>query len=403
MVFKPKLYVHIGTHKTGTTSIQTFLLENRGLLKRKGVITPKESIFNDFGGFDEQLFVKYHTRAEEIIYSFINDRNTGYFLRDIEYYENKLALKIQKELLSKNKDIIISSESFFDNHTTRFNRRMELLKKIIEPYKEKFDVKIIIYYRAQDSFIESMFMMYNIICYYALDFQSFLNQFQVDSEPSKEDFISIDWQVFTTIIKNHFPNAEVIVRSFEQASKIGLISDFKTITGLSEWKLKPLNEPKNVGLNKYGMYIMTHSDFLDKTDKEILFRAIWTDDLFKKSVIGETYHLLSLTQRITIYQKYFNTNKELFGFSDEQMEEFYYPKDPDKSASDGITIDRELFERLIYNLVSVQKKTLIIKLLFIRKRTIDVLPPTLRLTIMRGCQPIWEILCSIYWTFILKA
>ena len=34
------LYIHVGTHKTGTTSLQQFLLLNEKLLRQKGLFIP---------------------------------------------------------------------------------------------------------------------------------------------------------------------------------------------------------------------------------------------------------------------------------------------------------------------------------------------------------------------------
>lgn len=397
MADKPKLFIHIGTHKTGTTSIQSFLSDNRDLIQKNGILTPKMSIFNDFLGFDEQLFIRHHTSAEEIIYQFIKDRKAGYFVRDIGYYEARLTKKIQRELLSKNKDVIFSSESFFDNHLVRFDRRMDLLAGIIGKYREKYEIKIIIYFRAQDSFIESMFMMYGIICSFNLDFQTFLKELYCDQECETNTGLSLDWQIFTDCIKRHFPDSEVIVRSYEQASKNNLIKDFTAITGLSALGLKPSTELKNVGLNRYGMYVLTHADFLSIQDKEILFRAIWMDDSFKKKEVGEKYHLLSYVQRMSIYRKYYQSNQRLFGFSDDEMLEFFYPNGQADDGPGEVHCEKKLFEQMIRCLVSIQKKTLIIKLLFLRKKTIDRVPPALRFAIIIRCQPLWEALCRIYW------
>jgi hypothetical protein len=394
--------VHIGTHKTGTTSIQTFLLENMSILKKKGFLIPDPSLLNDIRGFDEQLVVKYHTPEEEQIYDYIIDRKAGYFVKDIEHYEKKLVSKIQNKLLSKNKNIIISEEAFFDYHIVRFSRRMELLKKIIGFYKEKYDVKIIIYFRSQDSFIESMYSTYSILCFYSLSFESFLNQFQVESESDNNQLVSINWKDKVHIIKKYFPDEEIITRSFELASKKGLINDFMSITNLSGLELKPLIELKNVGLNKYGMNIMTNAGFLEKDDRELLFRAIWTDELFKKSKVGEKYHLLTNRQRILIYNKFFNSNKDLFGFSDEQMKELFYPKDQYGQSSSDMFIDKELLKCFILKIVSLQKKTLLFKFIFIRRKTIDRLPPSIRITLDRYFYWMWVWLCNIYWFFSSK-
>ena len=43
----PRLYLHIGTHKTGTTSLQRFLAANRDPLRRQGIVYPDPAI----GGF----------------------------------------------------------------------------------------------------------------------------------------------------------------------------------------------------------------------------------------------------------------------------------------------------------------------------------------------------------------
>jgi hypothetical protein len=267
---------------------------------------------------------------------------------------------------------------------------------------EKYDIKIIIYFRSQDSFIESMYNTYSILCFYSLNFQSFLNQFQIDDKDETNQPVSIDWENKVNIINTVFPDMEIIVRSFELASRKGLIEDFRSITDLSDLELKQLNELKNVGLNKYGMNIMTNANFLEKDDKELLFRTIWTDELFKKTKIGEKYHLLNIEQRMRIYNKYYSSNKRLFKLSDEQMKELFYPKDTYLRLSSEISFDKELFKYLILKIISLQKKTLIYKFISFRRKTFDKFSPSNKLFLDNFFYPVWIILCRIYWIFFPK-
>lgn len=400
MRVKPKLFIHIGTPKTGTTSIQSFLFKNQINLQENGIIFPKRSIFNSFPAYSELLIIQNHTKTEETVYDFINDQKAGHFVKGIHYYEKRIASEIQKILQTKSANVILSYEGFFDIHTERFHRRMDLLEMIVAPYREKFDIKIIVYYRAQDTFIESMFMLLGKYCYYALDFNTFLDEFKIERISNKNDQISLDWQTYTDIIKTHFSDAEVIVRSFEQASEINLIKDFTMIIGLSGLALTSVIEPQNVGLNKYGMYIMTHADFLEKLEREILFRLVWMEYPLKKNTLGEKYQMLNFNQRLTIYNKYYNSNKNLFKYSDEQMKKYYYPQWNDTPTIVENPFEKELFKNLVNSLVFLQKKTLIIRLLILRKKTIDRLPPQLRLWMEWWFQPVWVLMCKIYWKIL---
>jgi hypothetical protein len=399
---KPKLFIHIGTHKTGSTSIQTFLFQNQKILRENGFLTPKPFFLSDIMGFDDQLVLKYHTIEEELIYDYITNDKLRFYNRNIEYYENKLILKIQKQLLSKNQNVILSEESFFDYHNRRFTKRLDILKKMIEPYKEKFEVIIVVYFRHQDSFIESMYSTYSILNYYSLDFQSYFRQFPIISECDGNQDVSINWKNKIDIIKQILPESEIIVRSFEQASKNGLINDFKSILGISELELKPLSELKNTGLNKHGMNIMINAGFLERDDRELLFRAIWTDETFKKTHIGEKYHLLTWQQRFLIYKNFYPSNKEIFKFSDEQMEFYFYPKGKNDNITNNVVFDNELLQYLIRKIVALQKKTLIFKFINFRRKIINKLPPTIQFAIDRFFSPFWIILCKFYWVFFPK-
>jgi hypothetical protein len=122
------LFIHIGAHKTATSAIQTFLSQNREVLKKKGVLYP---------GF----------RAEhhEMSHEYLN--NT---LSQIEASTNSPTKKILTEMInSPCGTCVVSSEGFcklWDN--------IPNLRKMIP---KDFHVKIIYYVRRQDDQLEAVY------------------------------------------------------------------------------------------------------------------------------------------------------------------------------------------------------------------------------------------------------
>ena len=128
------LLLHIGTPKTGTSSIQHFLFQNREILLQKGWDYPdlksKLSYLHDFAHNPEKngnVFyegIKLYPRASEVSDS---------------------VLHILEEFVHNN-NVLLSAEEFYEYDTE------DLLTRI----KERItNVKVIIYLRRQDLYVES--------------------------------------------------------------------------------------------------------------------------------------------------------------------------------------------------------------------------------------------------------
>ena len=138
------LYIHIGTSKTGTTTIQTYCGINREQLKSKGVLFP---------------IMPYH-------YDRITKNRNGHFLY-AKIYENGVRNKEkEKQVLKQELDYIVDCFKDYDNVLlseesiwwATATRRKGLWKYLQEHSQQNnYQVKIIVYLRRQDQFMMSRY------------------------------------------------------------------------------------------------------------------------------------------------------------------------------------------------------------------------------------------------------
>lgn len=138
------LYIHIGTSKTGTTTIQTYCGINREQLKSKGVLFP---------------IMPYH-------YDRITKNRNGHFLY-ANIYENGVRNKEkEKQVLKQELDYIVDCFKDYDNILlseesiwwATATRRKGLWKYLQEHSQQNnYQVKIIVYLRRQDQFMMSRY------------------------------------------------------------------------------------------------------------------------------------------------------------------------------------------------------------------------------------------------------
>jgi hypothetical protein len=128
-----ELYIHVGTHKTGTTALQHFFSLNREVLRKKGIEYP-----NDVGGEAGQ---------HRLGWSFQKERGRPCRLApsDMGSSEKEWALAIA----CGSHKILISSETLCKCNSDNI--------RLIKKYTSGYQVKIIIYFRRQDTMANSMF------------------------------------------------------------------------------------------------------------------------------------------------------------------------------------------------------------------------------------------------------
>lgn len=140
MLLKKKLYLHVGIHKTATTSLQNFFDLNRNNLYRNNICYPEHGIRKGSG-------VYYHVGAHHELSQTIKSN-----VPIDEAYNNFKSLldKIYSE--STNQEIVLISSEVFSEDI-----HLELLELLFEYF---YEIKIVIYIRRQDKLSLSVYNQY---------------------------------------------------------------------------------------------------------------------------------------------------------------------------------------------------------------------------------------------------
>lgn len=237
------LYLHMGMPKTGTTYIQSFMRKNKAMLAENGYVYPKFDItFPGIGVNRNAHFMVCRIRDEE-----------GNLLREKqeEVFNNCFA-KIG-ELFKEYDNVVLSEESLWNSaEKNYFNKQLwaDLKKKSAEM---NFDIKIVVYLRRQDLFVQSYWAQ-QVKETYTRSFEQFL-------KGKMHRNLKLDYYERLSQVAEHIGKENMLVRVYEKSQYQGtdntLISDFLETIGLdlTDEYLKPERERVNRSLS--GVYLET--------------------------------------------------------------------------------------------------------------------------------------------------
>lgn len=224
MTDHPRIFIHVGTHKTGSTFIQNFLHINRDLLLRNGYFYLTSP--DDFASHSLPMLLKIGAAQ-------------------ITSEKRERFLKVVKKSLSfeNAKNVVVSSEVFCEDLRPE---KVKSIKNFISEHASNYaDVKIIIYVRRQDLYIESAFSEGVIHGLISKDINHF---------PSH----NLDYYYILHVFAEVFGKKNIIVRPFEkiQFQNGNLTSDFLSVLEISE--KDKFTEPASVHRN-----VKPHPDFIE--------------------------------------------------------------------------------------------------------------------------------------------
>jgi hypothetical protein len=137
-----KIYLHIGSEKTGSTTLQRFLSLNRDNLESDG--------FTYFCGENQICYSQGRYGHFPIVASFY--AVTPDFISTAEHYENTTMLSsIQQELISESRHVILSCEHFSSRLT-----KVADLEKLAEALRSH-EVSVVFYMRPQSELLWSAY------------------------------------------------------------------------------------------------------------------------------------------------------------------------------------------------------------------------------------------------------
>ncbi|AWF80104.1 hypothetical protein BTJ40_04325 [Microbulbifer sp. A4B17] len=271
-----RIILHAGMHKTGTSSIQAILNSNRSSLKN-----------NDW----EYVFLPKDAKAA---YGYIHGSPDSY-----TYTEAKKELE---EIVSGSdcKNFIFSSEDMTAALQSE-DLWMSKGERVSQLFESLGNIEVLIYYRKQDSFYESAFQQ-RAKEGVPLNFKETLKRLPIMS--------SMDWYSKFKIFESCFSDSKFTYISYEKAhSGIGITGSFLKYATLND--IIPIGHSKS---NNASSKILTrifaeYGPILDPHDQSLL-----SDVLCKYERTGDfrRYKLLSLEDRLSIFENYYQSNKNLY-------------------------------------------------------------------------------------------
>ena len=343
---KSTVYLHIGTPKTGSTSIQNFLYDNRDLLVEKGVFYPDM-------GFDYR----------NIVHS-VN----GHFLMNLHPNNKKCEKGHTKtydegfeklyQMGEEHDKILLSEEKlwYWYRSDGPFESFWRELKENLSSHD--MDCRIIVYLRRQDSFMQSLWSQRIKAGIRNTSFEEFLKE----SYPN-------DYYEYLNNLAGIFGKDHIIARSFERSRfKNGdLLEDFLDIFGMDiNDGFKVDNSVQNQKLEGSYLELRRMIGHLPEYAKHnvypgFVFQKLQAQNYFKEDF--KKYHPID-SDKLSAFLKSFDESnslvaKEYLGredgklFDDMNIPEY---KKTETDTRDLLNTTIAVYARLIHRTVDANKK-----------------------------------------------
>jgi hypothetical protein len=292
------IYLHIGTHKTGTTSIQHFLASNRVLLQDVGVSYPNVRIVEK----------AHHVLAGQLIHDAgLTIFNKTGEIADIDTIDMDSWHELKQHIERTDyQHIVISSEEF---------EWLTVPSIIPELIGEEFHFKIIVFVRRQDQYLESIY-------------QQFIKDSATRLSLPIEDWCRNvlnnkryhDYSILVDRWGEVFGDDSLHVINFDDAVRDGIERTFLSVIGIDREAAENFKVPEKTWLQrqKEGLDVgcvefLRWSNMLDMTAEKhdsILNALMEVSDRFKEK--GEfEQHFLTAETRMLIMESVRDSNEKL--------------------------------------------------------------------------------------------
>ena len=239
-----KVVIHIGTEKTGSTTLQEFMRLNRDVFLSNGVYVPK-----CLGRLNHRKLAVYcmnYNKSDEFI------KKKGLIKKEKrDIFRQEVSDALAKELRELDQgaiDTVLISSEHFHSRLTDISE-VERLKALF--FVNGVDVKVVCYLRKQSYLMESKYSTYLKGGGYA--------SFKVFSKDCDKSSRYYDYDHFLSIWEKCFSIDNISVREFSRAKfkENNLCIDFLEFAGL-EVKKEEISFPEdqNTSFSRFGMIMM---------------------------------------------------------------------------------------------------------------------------------------------------
>lgn len=247
-----RVIVHIGTHKTGTTSIQRALSRNRDFLHENKVLYPDYKLIGLRSHYAHLGMANALTGAHE-----------KFSVQDAERF-----FRFARDMASDFDHTIISAEPLYRQISGKVPPQKiqtpERYWRARDEYIARFrsligPAEIAIVIRRQDQFAESMYQEQIKVTRHSLDFADFLENF----------WFHFDYTAQVRAWKKHFSTIHII--PFDRIKGDDITGSFLNHIGI-DLPIAPSSEAKNVSMPHDGVILKRHLNKSDLPDS-LLARA----------------------------------------------------------------------------------------------------------------------------------
>lgn len=334
MSAKPRLFLHIGTHKTGTTSIQRFCANNTEALAKAGIYYPSFEI----GGYPTHY-------AHHMLAHATAGRNDVMDLWHVERF-----LSLVRSRMTRDQACLISAEPYYRHRLPQADGRQSFglyIDRVAQTYAD-FDVTVLVMLRRQDLFLESLYAEHVL----ATDYTGTIMEFA----QSRQGMLDYNGRLGNW--SDSFGAENVWVRTFEPSLLKGPVErsfvEWLGVTWTNAFKIR--GDRHNVSLPRAFVEFkraMNGADGLDRAANNVL--RGWIEEYSRSDVgadvpaLGKYY--LTPGQRTELMARYADDNRavaqrylgrdELFAVPiDADIDK--YPGDLQLSEADVLAMARPL-------------------------------------------------------------
>lgn len=275
--------LHIGIHKTGTTSIQEWCYDNRHLLQdRTGWTYPSE------------LTVQ---KAHHVIPWSVMEK----FEANPVSRPHRGPLNEIRQLLAGHDNLLISTEPL----CTADNDDLAVIADLFQD----FEVTVLIYVRRQDKLIQSDYVQRVKQDVFPLtdSFPEFANNW-------RRRVPAIDYAKLASRWAKHFHR--VMVLDFDSSARTGIVRSFLTVLG-AEALAPSKEEPQNVSLNFHLVAAQRELNILDQISPGIRARLI--DIVSAHPYPTGQFSFFEGRGAIRFFSQFEDSNAELLQFGDLEL------------------------------------------------------------------------------------